>query len=154
MSSSSKGAILITGANGGLGTAIVKHVVSQANLAAHYGLYVVKDATTATALRGALAGHPEHVHDVLEMDLTRMGSVRRAAETINTRVAAGEIPTIRALILNAGYQNLSTQVEGPEGLDPTFTVNYLGHWLFVLLLLKSMDKEFGRIVVVGSQVHE
>lgn len=41
-----------------------------------------------------------------------------------------------------------------KGLDIAFASNYLGHWLSVLLLLQSMDQESGRIVVVGSWVHE
>lgn len=41
-----------------------------------------------------------------------------------------------------------------DEFDTTFAANYLGHWLLTLLLLKSMDKEEGRIIVIGSQSHE
>ncbi len=41
-----------------------------------------------------------------------------------------------------------------DGLDTTFVANYLGHWLLTLLLLQSIDKESGRIVVIGSFAHE
>ncbi|KAI1747596.1 putative short-chain dehydrogenase [Xylaria castorea] len=150
----SKGSVLITGANGGLGIAIVKQVVSQPELANYHGLYTVRDAESAPALRPVLAGYPSHQHDILLLDLTNIDSIRQAAEAINRRVSAREIPPIRALILNAGYQNLSTQTWGADGLDPTFAVNYLGHWLLTLLLLKSIEKSSGRIVVVGSQVHD
>jgi NAD(P)-dependent dehydrogenase (short-subunit alcohol dehydrogenase family) len=71
-----------------------------------------------------------------------------------TRISAGEIPPIRALILNAGFLDFGKQSWTKDGLDTTFAANYLGHWLLTLLLLKSIDKESGRILVIGSQAHE
>ncbi|KAH7305533.1 hypothetical protein B0I35DRAFT_483884 [Stachybotrys elegans] len=41
-----------------------------------------------------------------------------------------------------------------EGFDVAFVANYLGHWLLTLLLLQVMDREHGRIVVVGSDAYE
>jgi NAD(P)-dependent dehydrogenase (short-subunit alcohol dehydrogenase family) len=73
---------------------------------------------------------------------------------INRKVSAGEIPPIRALILNAGHQEMDEQRFTEEGLATVFVANYLGHWLLVLLLLRSMDRERGRIVVLGSRAHE
>jgi len=70
------------------------------------------------------------------------------------RISAGEIPPISALILNAGFQDFGKQSWTDNGLDVTFAANYLGHWLLALLLLKSIDKEAGRIVVIGSQSHK
>jgi NAD(P)-dependent dehydrogenase (short-subunit alcohol dehydrogenase family) len=150
----SKGTILITGANGGLGIAIVKQLLSQPEFTVYHRLYAVRDTANASALHGALASHTPHSHDILSVDLTDVDSIRQVAKTVGTRVSSGDIPPIRALILNAGYQNMSGQTWGEYGLDPTFTVNYLGHWLLTMLLLGSMDKESGRIIVVGSQVHE
>lgn len=151
-----KGTILVTGANGGLGSAIVKQIVSQPELAAYHGLYTVRDATSASAaaLSSILAGSPSHQHDVLSLDLTKLQSVRRMAETINARVSASDIPPIRTLILNAGFQEFEKQSWTEDGLDTSFGANYLGHWLLTLLLLDSMDKESGRIVLIGSQSHE
>lgn len=40
------------------------------------------------------------------------------------------------------------------GLDTFFAANYLGHWALTLLLLKSIDKAAGRIIVLGSQAHD
>jgi NAD(P)-dependent dehydrogenase (short-subunit alcohol dehydrogenase family) len=88
------------------------------------------------------------------MDLTDMDSVRQAAKVINLRVSSGHIPQIKVLILNAGYNDLGKQAWTKDGLDITFSANYLGHWLLTLLLLQSMDKDSGRIVLVGSQAHE
>jgi len=149
-----KGTILITGANGGLGSAIVKQIASQPELSAYHGLYTVREATSALSLGSALAGSPSHTHDVLPLDLANLDNVRETAGAINSRIAAGEILPIRALILNAGFQDFGKQAWTDDGLDQTFMANYLGHWLLTMLLLKSMDKDSGRIVLLGSQSHD
>ncbi|KAI0817238.1 putative short-chain dehydrogenase [Xylaria sp. FL0064] len=149
-----KGAILVTGANGGLGSAIVEQIVSKPELSAYYGLYTVRDTTRAAALASALEHGPTHVHNILALDLMNLDNVRSVAEGIKARVSAGELPPIRALILNAGFQDFRKQSWTSDGLDTTFAANYLGHWLLTLLLLESMDKEAGRIIVIGSQAHD
>lgn len=81
---SAKGIILVTGANGGLGSAIVKQITSSPELSAYHGLYTVRDATTAPALTAALKrGDPLHQHEVLSIDLTKLDNVRQVAEDIN-----------------------------------------------------------------------
>lgn len=109
---------------------------------------------SATTLNASLASNASHLHDAVSVNLTNLESVREIAGEINARVSAGEIPTIQALILNAGFQDFGKQTWTDDGLDTTFVANYLGHWLLALLLLKSMDKQSGRIVLVGSQLHE
>ncbi|KAI1126515.1 putative short-chain dehydrogenase [Nemania abortiva] len=149
-----KGTILITGGNGGLGSAIAQQIASKPELSAYRGLYTVRDTTHATALTSALGHGPAHPHDVLALDLTDLDNVRKLAEDINARVSAGEIPPICALVLNAGFQDFGKQSWTKDGLDTTFAANYLGHWLFTLLLLKSIDRESGRVVIIGSQAHD
>ncbi|PSR90381.1 putative short-chain dehydrogenase [Coniella lustricola] len=159
--SETKGTILVTGANGGLGSAIVQRIVASAELARYHGLYAVRSdsSSSCSTLKSILASAADNVsnHDVIPLDLSSLDSVRRTAASINARVAAGEIPPIRVLILNAGLQEYDQQhwlSEEEGGLDLTFAANYLGHWLLTLLLLQSMDKERGRIVVIGSQSHD
>jgi NAD(P)-dependent dehydrogenase (short-subunit alcohol dehydrogenase family) len=76
------------------------------------------------------------------------------AVALNTRVAAGELPRIRALILNATFQEYTAQMWTEDSFDTSFAANYLGHWLLTLLLLQSMDRHEGWIVVLGSLSHE
>lgn len=159
----------MTGANGGLGSAIARNIATSTELAEYHGLYTVRSSSSGTHLSKLLAQagststsvttvpgrqHP-HTHEVPILDLTSQRSIRDIATTINARVAAGDIPPIRALVLIAGFQDFGKQqwVDN-DGVDVTFAANYLGHWLLVLLLLESMDREHGRIVVVGSQAHE
>lgn len=105
--SSSQGTILITGTNGGLGSAIVTNILGKPELASNYtGVYTVRRAAVATRLQQVLKSAPEaHRHDVVDLDLSSLASVRTMATGINRRVAAGDLPPIRALILNAGYQD-------------------------------------------------
>lgn len=158
-SSPGKGTILLTGANGSLGSTMASQIASTPELAAYYGLYAVRDAQAAPVLRTALAQHrtttSPHAHDVISLNLADLDSVRNVAATINARVAAGEIPPIRALVLNAGYLEFMAQSwTTAGGFDMTFASNYLGHWLLTVLLLGSMDRDAGRVVVVGSEAHD
>ncbi|KIX01888.1 uncharacterized protein Z518_07827 [Rhinocladiella mackenziei CBS 650.93] len=86
--------------------ALVTQIVSSSELAANYhGIYTVRKAATATALQRALASAPTaHPYDTLDSDFSKLLNVRKVAASINTRVADGELPPIRALTLNAGYQ--------------------------------------------------
>ncbi len=150
------GTIFLTGANGGLGTAIIERIVSSKAIAnEYYGVYTAREVAAANKLQGALAGAPsEHRHDEYSLDLSKLANVRLIAATINKRVAEGSLPPIRALILNAGYQEHTEQYFSEDGLDMSFQCNYLSHWLLTLMLLRSMDKEHGRIIVLGSSTHE
>ncbi|KAJ8122589.1 hypothetical protein ONZ43_g1257 [Nemania bipapillata] len=151
-----KGTIVVTGASGGLGSALVSQISSSPELSKYYGLYTVRDAASSSlaSLRHALTLSPSHKYDILSLDLTKLENVRQVAQTINSRVAAGEIPPIRALILNAGVNEFGKQTWTGDGFDTAFASNYLGHWLLTLLLLKSMDPATGRIVALGSQSHD
>jgi NAD(P)-dependent dehydrogenase (short-subunit alcohol dehydrogenase family) len=169
--STPQGTVLVTGANGGLGAAIVADIIKKPNLASNYaGVYTVRKAATATRLQKTLSYAPaSHKHDVVDLDLSSLASVRTMAAEINRRVAVGELPPIRALILNAGYQDhelivsetyfkefqgLTPKTMTEDGYETSWQVNYLANQLLALLLLQSMDKEKGRILIVGSWSHE
>nr|BBJ34518.1 putative short-chain dehydrogenase/reductase [Alternaria solani] len=150
--------ILVTGAGGGLGSAIAAHVSSR--LPSYHAIYTVRDTSRPhEALRAALTSPhdgTEQQHEILSLDLARLSSVRAFAASVNRRVASGEIPPIRALILNAGLLEFEKQTwaaDADGGFDLTFASNYLGHWLLTLLLLQSMNRDCGRIVMIGSSTH-
>ncbi|PQE12028.1 short-chain dehydrogenase protein [Rutstroemia sp. NJR-2017a BVV2] len=150
------GSILVTGANGGIGSAIISRINSTPELASYHGIYTVRHraAEPLPGIMQSKSTHVEHHYEALSLDLSRLENVREIAAIINRKVSAGEIPPIRALILNAGYQEMDEQRFTDDGLATVFVANYLGHWLLVLLLLGSMDRERGRIVVLGSKAHE
>lgn len=79
-----KGVVVVTGANGGLGSAIVEEITSKPKLSVFHGIYTVRDTTAAPTLTYALArGTSSHPHDVLSLDLTKLDNVRQVAEGIN-----------------------------------------------------------------------
>lgn len=152
------GSILITGANGGFGCALASQVASTPGLKTFHGIYTARNAGSATtldaALRGGAGEGASHSFEKLSLDLSRLSAVREVAADITSRVESGQIPPIRALVLNAGVEEFATQTWTEEGLDLTFATNYLGHWLLVLMLLGSMDRERGRIVWISSWSHK
>ncbi|KYK58641.1 hypothetical protein DCS_05658 [Drechmeria coniospora] len=153
---SSKGSILVTGANGGLGSAIVAHILKTPDLASNYtGLYSVRKEATAARLRSALQhAPPAYKHETFEMDLGSVASVKSAAADVNAKVASGQLPPIRALILNAGFQEHDTLTMTGDGFDMTWQVNFLSNLILSLSLMQSMDREHGRILILGSWMHD
>ena len=153
--SSKEGTILLTGANGALGTAIVSQVIQRPDLASNHAIYTVRRASNAPALSKTLSkAAPSRKHQTLDLDLGSLASVRKLAANVNEQVASGKIPPIRALILNAGYQDHTSLTMSDDGFEMTWQVNYLSNFLLVLLLLQSMDKTKGRILIVSSWSHE
>ncbi|KAF4512434.1 hypothetical protein G6O67_001574 [Ophiocordyceps sinensis] len=154
--SSSRGSVVVTGANGGLGSAIVAHLLGAPDPAAGYtGIYTVRKAAGASRLQSVLRGAPAaHRHETLELDLASLARVRETAALINRRVASGELPRIRALILNAGYQDQTSLTMSDDGFEMTWQVNFLANFVLSLLLLQSMDEREGRILIIGSWSHD
>ncbi|KAI1296328.1 hypothetical protein F5Y03DRAFT_398855 [Xylaria venustula] len=153
---SSNGTIIMTGSAGGLGCAIASKIISTPELLDHHCIYTVRNKLpSATNLQAILSNTPKtHHYDVEPLDLSRLASVREFASNLNARVAAGEIPPIRVLILNAAVNDMGKQSFTEDGFDMAFESNYLSHWVLMLMLLQSMDHADGRIVVVGSACHD
>ena len=82
---------------------------------------------------------------VEKLDLSSMESVRTFVSHIDT--------DIYGLVCNAGVQN-STQLHyTTDGVEETFGVNYLSHFLLVNLLLTKTNS-LKRIAVVSSSLHD
>ncbi|RYO82559.1 hypothetical protein DL766_002915 [Monosporascus sp. MC13-8B] len=117
---SPKGSILVTGANGGLGSATVERILSQPQIANdNYGIYTVRKAETADAVKKVLrkATSVQHEHELLLLGVATLASARQATESINKRVQSGEIRPICASILNAGWQEFTTQTYTNDDFD-------------------------------------
>lgn len=109
-----KGTVVVTGANGSLGSTMASQIASTPKLAAYHGLYVVRGAKAAPVLRAALtqqhgAGRTTattaspHAHNIISVNLADLDSVHAVAAGINAWVAIGKIPPVHTLVLNAGY---------------------------------------------------
>lgn len=155
-----KGTVLITGANGGLGTGFVSNLINSPYASTYRGIYTVRNPSNATSLQQALLKAPKsHKHETIALDLSSLSAIRKTASEINTKVASGTWEPIRALILNGAWQEandktLKAQTFTQDGFEGHFAINYLANFLFVLLLLESMDKKHGRILLVSSWSHD
>jgi len=149
---SSKGTVLLTGANGGIAVGFVSHLLKSPYATSYKGYYTVRDPNKADSLANIMEQHAAHDHDyeIATLDMSTLDTVRSAATAINMRVLNGSLPPIHALVLNAGIQDFVQQDFTKDGIERTFAINYLHNFLLVLLLLQSMDKEHGRIVFIGS----
>jgi NAD(P)-dependent dehydrogenase (short-subunit alcohol dehydrogenase family) len=99
-----------------------------------------------------------HVADI-PTPVNALASTVLTNKDINARVASGALEPIRALVLNAAFQeaNAETLVRKSytkDGYEAAFAINYLANFLFVLMILQSIDKERGRIVMISSCTHD
>ncbi|WP_330231864.1 SDR family NAD(P)-dependent oxidoreductase [Nocardia sp. NBC_00508] len=85
----------------------------------------------------------------LPLDLASLSAVRRFARGF------GELglPPLHAIVCNAGTQIVSDTVRTADGIEQTFAVNHLAHFLLVRELLPTMATP-GRIVFVASDTHD
>ena len=133
---------IVTGANRGLGEACSETILATPSWRV---VLAVRDvATTAEIVR--LGGSDRALPS--RLDLGSLADVRAFAE----RVAADG--PIDALVCNAGIQHVAPGlVRTKDGLESTFQVNFLGHFLLANLLLPHMAKP-ARIVFVSSGTHD
>jgi NAD(P)-dependent dehydrogenase (short-subunit alcohol dehydrogenase family) len=103
-----KGTVIVTGANGGLGSAYVERLL-QSKPSNQYGIFTVRGLTAqSSGTLEKLLSSSSYPHSTVPLDLTSLSAVREFADDINSRVTTGKIPQIRAVVLNA-HGKLSTE---------------------------------------------
>jgi len=86
--------------------------------------------------------------EFLKLDLENLAQVRQAAKAFLDR----QLP-LKLLVNNAGLASPAHALTA-DGLETTFEVNHLGHFLFTILLLPRIRASApARIVHVASKVH-
>lgn len=148
-----EGSVLITGANGGLGKAFISKFIESPYGKTYHGIYAVRNPSSAPELQKVLTSASKD-HHLIPLDLSSLASIRATAKSLNQRVEAGELPAIRALVLNAAVQQVNGKTVTVDGYESHFAVNYLANFLFVLLVLGSMDREHRRIVMISTAMHD
>ncbi|KAI1616958.1 short chain dehydrogenase/reductase SDR [Exophiala viscosa] len=151
------GTVLITGANGTLALAFVQALLT---LHPQYALVATvrnaspeADPNTAALMR-IVEKHPGVKVQVERLDLGKLDDVRRFADRLSDQIERGELSRISAIVCNASTWSLEAgQKFTSDGLEATFQVAHLSHYLLVLKLLGSMDMSSGRIVMLGSITH-
>lgn len=128
--------VLITGGTSGLGWWAAKALADA-------GRDVVITGRRPETVREA-AGRLGARATGLPLDLGSLAEVRRFA---------GELPPVRAVICNAGVQLPTGSARTADGIEMTFGVNHLAHFLLVRELLPRIARP-GRVVFVSSSTHD
>lgn len=139
--------VMITGANSGIGKAAA---AGLAGMGAKV-VMVSRDAGKAEAARAEIVKLPGARGDdvtIMTADLSSLDSVRKLAADF---LATGR--PLHVLVNNAGLI-LGSRTVTRDGLETTFEVNYLSHFLLTNLLLGVLKASApSRIVNVSSNAH-
>ncbi|EKV09093.1 Short-chain dehydrogenase/reductase SDR [Penicillium digitatum] len=152
------GTVIITGATGSLALEAVQQL-----LWLHPSLTIV--GTVRNAKKSPKSAQLLRLEEIAQrycsgrfliksVDLNSIWEVRAFSNEIASLVESSELPPISAIICNAFTWSLDGQQFSKDQLESTFQVNQLSHFLLVLKLLRSMDPEGGRVVMLSSEVHD
>lgn len=137
-------ACLITGATSGIGRAAALELARQGGRLFLVGRNESRGSKVATACRHR--GSPQA--EFIKADIGSQAQVRRLAQAIHDKVEQLDV-----LILNAGAR-FDHFEETEDGIERTFAINHLGHFLLAALLLdRLLAAPAARIVVTGSIAH-
>lgn len=143
------GTAIITGGNRGLGYEAARNIA-----ASREGWRVViaaRDEAGAVEAAARLVretGNPNV--EAMRLDLASLSSVRSFAKAFAAR---DDLTPLRAIVCNAGLQEVGGTTYTEDGFETTFGVNHLGHYLLVNLLLKELSAP-ARVVYVSSGTHD
>lgn len=134
--------VIITGGNNGLGLYCAK------NIAKHNDWKIIIASSNVqkseAVVNKIIAETGNHNVGFYELDLADLQSVKNFVN---------KITDLDALVNNAGVQYITAPTrKTKQGIEATFGINYLGHFLLTYLLLNKMNKEC-RIINVSSFVH-
>ena len=134
----------ITGANTGIGFEAAKVFAGKG---ARVLLGCRNPAKGEDAVARIVAAHPGADVELVEIDLSDLASVRKAAKIV------AQEPKLDVLVNNAGVMwNPKTITK--DGFESQFGINHLGHFALTGLLLPRLAETAGsRIVTVSSNGH-
>jgi len=137
--------ILITGAASGIGF----HTTLGLAHRGYRFIMACRNPARATEARAAIKQQTGNDSlDIVELDLTRLSSVRACAELIASRYGQ-----VHVLINNAGTFSMRRELTA-DGFEKTMGVNFLAPFLFTNLLLPVITATPGsRIINVGSDAY-
>ena len=135
---------LVTGATSGIGAAAALELARLGATVIVNGRSADKCAARVDAIRRQTGARVE----VAVADLSSLDQVRRMANDVASRFTSLDV-----LVNNAGTYLFERTLTG-DGLETTFEVNYLSHFLLTNLLLERLKASpAGRVVNVSSTAH-
>lgn len=143
--------IIITGATQGLGYYAAQTLARQNYTVVLAGRNPGRNTAAADAIRKTTKNQNVYA---MTLDLASLASVRQFVADFAVRT---DLPPLSGLVNNAGLQIVGPTEYTADGIEMTFGVNHLGHFLLTNLLLphfaKTTERGPGRIVVVSSGTH-
>jgi NAD(P)-dependent dehydrogenase (short-subunit alcohol dehydrogenase family) len=136
---------VITGGTSGIGKVTVEALAEMnANV-----VFVGRNEREGVRLAARLRRRsPEGRLEFVRADLARQSEVRALAETVRLF-----FDRIDVLINNAGARN-DWYTETPDGIETTFAVNHLAHFLLTSLLMdRLLEAPQARVITVSSGAH-
>ena len=137
--------VLITGANSGIGLATAKALAEEQ----YQLILLVRSQQKADETKAAILKHtPNAQLDFYLVDLTALGSVKKAAEAIKAKYTS-----LDRLINNAGYSPVGISFTA-DGYEKSFVANHLGHFVLTMNLLDLLKKSpESRVINLSSAAH-
>ncbi len=137
--------LVMTGGTSGFGRRMLEKLLAEQ---AEWNIYLLARSPERAAdlMRNPAAAGRLHV---ISADLANLRSVAAAADQILAGLAGTPIDTIA---FNAGIQAISGDQASTDGLEISFAVNHLAHYLLAERLLPSV-RDGGRLVLTSSIVH-
>jgi NAD(P)-dependent dehydrogenase (short-subunit alcohol dehydrogenase family) len=138
--------LLMTGGTSGIGRQTLERLLSRR--VDWRVILLARSSPQADSLR-ELTGAKSRL-TIVDADLADLQSVAQACDRVASLVGAGAID---AFALNAGVQTVSSDAASADGLELTFAVNFLAHFL-IAERLKRLLRPGGRIIITSSELHD
>lgn len=136
---------IVTGATSGIGQVAARELAARGARLVLVCRSRARGERTQEAIRSAVDGAQ------LELRIADL-ALQKDIRAVATEILADH-PRIDVLLNNAGVVNLGRKLT-VDGIEETFAVNHLGHFLLTLLLLERMKESApARIVNVASEAH-
>jgi len=144
--------VIVTGANGGLGNEIVKHIIRLGASKVIFGCRSESRGTKAKQEIEALLECSTDIIEVWELDLESPSSIKSFVDRVNT------LPRLDVLINNAGIRSVNFKIV--YDTERTLAVNEIGTFLLALQLipkLKETARNYGvtpHMTIVASALYD
>jgi mannan polymerase II complex ANP1 subunit len=150
------GTVVITGANGSLGSKIALQIARQ-----HPFVHLL--LTARDVWSKSVADVSEEIRslgprsfEIAKLDLASFHSIRKFAKNTVDRVRTGDIPSIQLLINCAAIASFKADASTEDGFDLVYQTNCLGPFLLTVNLLeafRSYDGDNGtRVINLGTSL--
>lgn len=138
--------LVMTGGSSGFGRRMIERLLAERP--EWRIILLARHSPRVEALKADTAGSDRLT--IVDADLSNLTSVAHGAATVTDLLQGRSIDT---LVLNAGIQVVDTDGVSAEGIEITFAVNHLAHFVLADSLTPRM-KSGGRVIFTSSEVHD